>query len=431
MKKYTKYKNTNIEWLDQIPEHWDAMKLKRLSINVITGKTPSSENQVYFTPEFNWFTPGDFKEVKVSSSKRKISNIAVKECNMNVFSKHSVMLVSIGATLGKISLSLEEGTSNQQINTIVFDETLMTPLYGFYYLISKKEMIKQMSNASTLAILNQSQTNELIFAVPPQSEQKAIAEYLDKKTSEIDQIIDAKKKLIALYNEEKSALINRAVTKGIDDKAKLKPSGVEWLGDIPQHWEVKKLKFVAVVNQDSLPDSTDKELIINYVEISDVKYGNGIINQTEYRFEDAPSRAKRIVKDGDIIISTVRTYLKSIAVISNPLKNMIVSTGFAVITPVNISSAYLGFIANSNKFVAVIISLSVGVSYPAINPDGIMNINIPLPPLKEQEKIVDYIEKNVSVIDKKIANAKRLIELMSEYRTTLISEVVTGKVKVV
>lgn len=146
-----------------------------------------------------------------------------------------------------------------------------------------------------------------------------------------------------------------------------KHSGIEWIGEIPEHWEVKKLKYVASCNDDVLPESTDKKMLISYVEIGDVNLSNGIENYSELTFENVPSRARRIAKFGDVIISTVRTYLGAITRIDNEFKNLIVSTGFAVVRSKNIISPFLGYYVKSQGFIDQVISLSTGVSYPSIS----------------------------------------------------------------
>ncbi|MER3330144.1 MAG: restriction endonuclease subunit S, partial [Candidatus Kapaibacterium sp.] len=263
------------------------------------------------------------------------------------------------------------------------------------------------------------------------------AKYLDKKTSEIDQIIDAKKKLIALYNEEKSALINRAVTKGIDDKAKLKPSGVEWLGDIPQHWEVKKLKQVANMrssNVDKKTKENEKKIeLCNYVDV----YKNDFIDSS-ISFMKASASDEQIknfiLSKGDVILTKDSESPDDIAIpalVIEDFDNVICGYHLAHIKPINILGGLLFRMLQSKFYKSYFKVASNGVTRYGIGIDKFNSVPILLPPLEEQEKILGYIEKNVSVIDKKVANAKRLIELMTEYRTTLISEVVTGKVKVV
>ena len=202
-----------------------------------------------------------------------------------------------------------------------------------------------------------------------------------------------------------------------------KDSGVQWRGKVPSHWEDCKIKFIASCNDDVLSEKTNTTEIIDYVEIGDVVYGQGITNSTQYEFTDAPSRARRITRKGDIIVSTVRTYLKAIAPIDDT--EPIVSTGFAVIRPRKIDSLFASFAFISNLFVEKIVSLSVGVSYPAINASQIVNIKIPCPPLPEQQSIASFLDAKTKPIDDIIAKREKQIELLEEMKVAIISHAVT------
>ena len=138
--------------------------------------------------------------------------------------------------------------------------------------------------------------------------------------------------------------------------AKYKDSGVEWIGEIPEEWRSSRLKYLVTINDESLPETTDDDYQMKYVDISSVKSGDGIINYQEYSFISSPSRARRIVRHGDVIVSTVRTYLKSIAKIEKPDENLIVSTGFAVIRPRKVNYNYIGYIFYSEHLIGEIIS---------------------------------------------------------------------------
>lgn len=209
---------------------------------------------------------------------------------------------------------------------------------------------------------------------------------------------------------------------------KYKPSGIDWIGEIPDDWELNKIKYCATINDDVLSETTDENMEMNYVDISSIKKGN-IDKKETLKFVDAPSRARRKVKSGDIIVSTVRTYLKAIARVSNPENNLIVSTGFAVIRPKQINSDYLGNLFLSEHLIGEIISRSVGVSYPAINSSQIGDIKIPCPSKHDQTAIANYLDEKTAQIDKLIANKQKLIELLKEERTVFINEAVSGKGK--
>lgn len=207
---------------------------------------------------------------------------------------------------------------------------------------------------------------------------------------------------------------------------KYKQTRCAWLKEIPEHWGFKRVKNVATYNDEALDERTDPDLEIEYVDISSVSLINGIEKTESMSFEKAPSRARRKVKDGDIIVSTVRTYLKSIAPICKPQENMVVSTGFAVIRPSeNLFSGFAGYLLQSNGFVGDVVANSVGVSYPAINASDLVRIPAVEPPLEEQKAIARFLDFKTARIDALISKKKALLDKLAEKRTALISHAVT------
>lgn len=202
-----------------------------------------------------------------------------------------------------------------------------------------------------------------------------------------------------------------------------KASGIDWLGDIPSHWEMSRVKYVVTYNDEVLPESTDKEQEINYVEISDVSFEKGVEKSTIIKFGEAPSRARRVTKIDDVIISTVRTYLKAIAKIK--VDNLIVSTGFAVLHPQLINPHFLFYSLSTSGFLEEVESHSTGVSYPAITATDLVNLSITLPPVAEQEVIAAYLDDVTGKVDALIAEKRKQVEDIRAYRTSLITETVT------
>ena len=206
---------SGINWLRDIPEHWKTTKLKYVSI-VQTGSTPSTSVEKYWDhPVKDWFTPGDFNTFRLSSSNRRVSEAAFNEGACRTFPKNSTLLVGIGATLGKVGIATVECSANQQVNAITFNDKVY-PLYGAYYLSSCNDALNSVSNASTLAILNQDQTKQFPMVIPPISEQKAIAEFLDEKTEKIDALITELEKQLEELAEYKKAVISEVVTGKVD-----------------------------------------------------------------------------------------------------------------------------------------------------------------------------------------------------------------------
>jgi len=436
MNTYNTYKDSNIEWIGEIPEHWEEKRIRHLA--EIYGRIG------YRGYKVTDLVPKGEGAITISPSNMKDFNMQFDNCTYLSWEKYNespeimiykgdILFVKTGSTYGKSSFVQdipEKATINPQIvvlKNIECDSKLL------WYIIKSNNIqcqVEQTVVGGTIPTISQARINNYSFPIPNElQEQKAIAKYLDKKTAEIDQLIADKQKLVDLYQEEKMAIINQAVTKGINPNAKLKDSGIEWLGEIPEHWEVKKLKYVVSLNDESLSENTDDDTIINYIEIGSLN--NGIIGSSEHLFKNAPSRARRIVRNGDVIVSTVRTYLKAIAQITENENGYIASTGFAVLRPKIINSNFLGYYSHSQLFIDNTISNSVGVTYPAINASDILKFSIPIPPSLEQIEIVQYIEKESTRINHKIATAEKYINLLTEYRTSLISEVVTGKIKVI
>ncbi|WP_230941790.1 restriction endonuclease subunit S, partial [Burkholderia cepacia] len=185
-------------------------------------------------------------------------------------------------------------------------------------------------------------------------------------------------------------------------------------------------RSVATYNDEALDEKTDPDFEINYVDISSVTLVNGIEKIETMSFEKAPSRARRKVKDGDIIVSTVRTYLRAIAPIDDSSKNMIVSTGFVVIRPKeNFHSRFAGYLLQSNGFVGEVVANSIGVSYPAINAGDLVRIPAVEPPLEEQQTIARFLDFKTMQIDALITKQQALLDKLIEKRTALISHAVT------
>ena len=205
-----------------------------------------------------------------------------------------------------------------------------------------------------------------------------------------------------------------------------KDSGIPWLGEIPKHWNICRLKDEVTFNDEVLGDKTDADYEILYVDISSVSLIEGIVQKEPMSFEDSPSRARRIVKNGDVIISTVRTYLKAITQIQDAEDNLIVSTGFAVLRPKeNLFPRFLGYWVQSENIIGAIVSNSVGVSYPAINATDLVRLPIVKLPLKEQTAIAHYLDTKLREIDALIDKQQTLLEKLAEQRTAVITHAVT------
>lgn len=427
MSSYSGYKSADIRWIERIPEQWQVKPLFAVLRELKDRNRGNQEDNVLSL-----------------SYGRIIRRDLSQNFGLLPESFETYQLVSPGDIVLRLTdlqndkKSLRVGLVNEKgiitsAYTSLASSSEIIPKYA-YYLLHAYDLMKVFYNegAGVRQSMNYKDLRRMPVIIPSLPEQQAIAVYLDRKTAQIDTLIAKKQKQIDLLQEQRTAIITQAVTKGLNPSVPMKDSSVDWLGDIPEKWEVKRLKDIAFVNREALTAMTDGELEIHYIDISSVD-STGIINEPEIvKFKDAPLRARRIIKNGDIIISTVRTYLKSIAFIQSDEENLIASTGFATLSAkFGISPDFLFSLVSSHPFVEMVTANSVGVGYPAISSSALSNIPVWVPPtLEEQNQISEYIRTKTTAIDNQVRSIKKLIQHIQEYRTALISEVITGKIDV-
>lgn len=204
----------------------------------------------------------------------------------------------------------------------------------------------------------------------------------------------------------------------------MKPSGSALIGAVPFSWDVKPLKYCVAINKEVLLESTRPDYAFRYIDIGSVNFADGITGYEEVTFDNAPSRARRIVHCGDTIVSTVRTYLKAISRIDDD-NDVVASTGFAVLMPIHINSCFLEFFCKSNAFCDEIDKQSAGIAYPAVNTSQVGRVYMPIPPIPEQQAIAAFLDDRCRQIDGIVADLERQVEILRQYKKALITETVT------
>ena len=430
MKRYSEYKDSGVKWIGEIPGHWKKNKIMRLFTHIGSGTTPKGDQ--YYTDESNgipWINSGDLNYGFLTKCNKYITEKALNDIStLKKYPINTLMIAMYGASIGKYAISHIEGCTNQACCALygIKDELNLT--YASYLMGPCKQKWIEESFGGTQPNISAEKIKQTWLPLPPLPEQEAIVTYLDSKVAKIDEYISIAEKKIAALEELKQTIITEAVTRGIHKDVPMKDSGVKWIGMIPEHWEIRRLKNIVLCNSDTLSENFPKEEVIKYVEISDVNYTSGIINVQNISFGEAPSRARRITKKNDVIVSTVRTYLKAVAKIQED--GLIVSTGFAVLHPIIGNSSFLSYFVLSESFINNVIADSKGISYPAISTSDLVCIAMPLPPLSEQQEIVTYLDSKVANINQLCQAERSQIEKLKEYKQRLISDVVTGKVKV-
>lgn len=422
-------RDSGIEWIGEIPITWDARRTKEL-FGTLSGNGLSTDLQA--DDGIPFYKAGDIsacdKFLEVAKSFVDFS-IAEKR-SFNIIPAMSIVFAKIGEAMKKNSRAITtiECCIDNNCQALIPKSIDL----GFaYYLLLSIDM-RWFDNAGTLPCVSVYKLMQSLMPYPPLAEQKKIADFLDGKCAEIDELVQTEEKMIEELKAYKQSVITEAVTKGLDSAAPMKDSGIEWIGAIPQSWRTMPIKHCCKINLESLKDTEKDDLLINYIDISSADENGNINFVDEITFLNAPSRARRIIRKGDVIISTVRTYLKVIALIDEKYDGFICSTGFAVLTPLEkVEARFLYYNIYTDSFTSRVSYYSNGISYPAINSSVLATLHITLPSIDEQKQIADYLDEKCAKIDEMIAIRTEQINQLKEYKKSLIYEYVTGKKEVV
>ncbi len=441
---YPNYVDSGKDCLGQIPAHWQVLTLGRLGrFFKGSGGTKAEKSETGYP--CIWY--GDLytqHEFHITSAVASIGAELAE--NYEQIQYGDLLLAGSDVTpwrIGRSAVNLITERAYCGADTIIFRSNgeLDARYLGYLGDCTPSRYQKLcMGRGVTVMHIYGSELRNLVVPLPPLAEQRTIAAFLDRETARIDQLIAKHELLIERLAEYRNAVITRAVTKGLpadaardaglDPEPRMKFSGNDWIGDVPEHWDTKRLKYIATTNDDVVAESEDPLREILYVDIGSISPSKGMTATEEMVLEDAPSRARRLVQDGDTIVSTVRTYLRAVAPVQNPPPEMVVSTGFAVIRPRDIDSGYCSWALREHRFIEEVVANSNGVSYPAINASQIGELSITVPPSVEQCAIAQYLDQKTARIDALAERASTAIERLNEYRTALITAAVTGKIDV-
>ena len=426
----SKLKDSNIEWLGKIPSNWNLIKGKYLfTLRTTKGNTKQVE-LLSPTQEYGVIPQKLYEKLTGMRPVKLKSNTDLNQ--MKSIYKGD-FYISLRSFQGGFEYSNYDGIVSPAYQ--VFYPSKQVNRNYFKYLFKDKSFIQKL-NSYTMSLRDGkniafSDFGNTYLPFPALDEQNKIADFLDKKVSQIDDISKKIQQEITDLEEYRKSIITKAVTKGIDKNVPIKNSGDKMIGEIAASFKLVPLKYVANYNLHTLSDDTNPDFCFKYIDIGSVTTGH-INKYQKLRFADAPSRARRLVKNNDIIISTVRTYLKAIAFIQDLQKTTVVSTGFIVLSPKKnlIDPVYLRYAIENESFISKVQAYSVGITYPAINSSTIMNFKLVYPPFNAQKEIASYLDKKCKSINQIIEKKRTLINSLNQYKQSIIYEYVTGKKQV-
>lgn len=425
---YPGYRAARMRWLPPVPEHWNEQRAKTF-FREVDERSKTGQEELLSVSHLTGVTPRSQKNVTMFKA---ASYVGSKLCQPGdiVINTLWAWMAALGASrnLGIVSpaYGVYRPHRADSFNPAYLDYLLRTRAYVAEY-IGRSTGIR-----SSRLRLYPNQFLDISLLQPPRPEQDQIVAYLRAQDAHVARLIKAKRDLIGLLSEQKLRIIDHAVTRGLDEAVAFKTSGIEWLGDVPAHWTVKPLKRWVRLNASTLGEKTNPVFEFRYLDIGSVKTGRLAKELERLRFANAPSRARRVLRRGDTIISTVRTYLKAIWYVNEEADDLIASTGFAVLTPGReVEPEYLGYVIQSSGFVNRVTANSIGIAYPAIAETVLGRFPVVMPPtLEEQQEILAYIKAESAPLDQAIEQALTEIKLIREYRDRLIADVVTGQVDV-
>ena len=407
IKKYEKYKESGIEWIGKVPENWKPSKLKYYA-NVITGNTPSTNVEEYFSDDNGvpWVKPGDLSEFNtITTSKQRLTEKGLLQSRL--VRKGSVLVGGIG-DIGKLGVAGCDLTTNQQIHSIEGNINKIDDAYLKYLLYSSIDELQKKSSSVVLSILTKTKLLDLEIVLPSDYEQTQIANFLDHQTAIIDDLIGQKEKLITLLKEKRQAIINEAVTKGLNPNAKMKNSGIEWLGEVPEEWKIVKLKRIAKIRNGK--DQKDVQ----------VDEGGFPVLGTGGEF----GRASIFLYNKPSVLLGRKGTIDKPQYIDEPFWT--VDTLFYTEIFDDCDPLYVFYLCQQIPFNLLQESSAV----PSMTQDNLNNVVLCKPPLKEQKEISISLKLKLKEFDVLIEQSNFQISKLKDYRQSLISEAVTGKIDV-
>lgn len=440
MRPYPAYKDSGVEWFPEIPEHWEVWKLAHAVPVISSGTTPSTENPAYYLDgEIPWVNTGDLNDATLQDCAKRVTELAVMDHSpLKLYPIGSVVIALYGATIGKLGILGFSACVNQAC-CVLSPSGGIDSRYLFFWLLGFRNRIITLASGGGQPNISQEIVRSLRLALPPLPEQQAIARFLDKEVAKIDALVAEQRRLIALLAEKRQAVISHTVTKGLNPATPLKPSGIDWLGDIPEGWEVVPLKHVTLSRCDGpfgsgLKSEHYSDAGVRVIRLQNIKLGAFAGEDEAFVDEEYASTALagHDVESGDLLLAGLGDD-------RNPVGRCCVAPDD--IAPALVKADCFRFRVDHSRVKPLFVALQLSAS--AVRDAGVLatgttrsripltvmaNRCLALPPPSEQEAIVTKLLEIQAQFDALSTTAQSAISLLQERRAALISAAVTGKI---
>ena len=428
-KPYPAYRDSDVEWIGQVPEHWRVTPLKVIA-ETVNGATPESGKPEYWDGDIAWYTPTDIDNEVASElgvPRRYITQAGYESCAVKLSPPGSVIL-STRAPIGSVGITTIPSTINQGCRTLIPAQDVPTS-YLASTLVAAREELRLRGNGTTFQELSTEALRSLRVPMPPRSECVSIASGLDRETTRIDALIAKKSRFIELLKEKRQALITHAVTKGLDTNVPMRDSMSEWIGEVPEHWRVCSLGYLSRISTGGTPDRKNDSYWngeIPWVKTGEINYK--IISDTEERITDAglSNSATFIAEPGTILMAMYGMGVTRgrVAVLGIPASfNQACA---AISCSSGVHNWYVFYcLCAAYRFIR---DLGNEASQVNLNLEIVSKIKVPVPPLLEQEEIEKHLVAQLQKLDAIEQRVSNSISLIKERRSAFITAAVTGQI---
>ena len=417
---YPDYDDSDVAWFRTVPRHWGMVHLRR-HMDIVNGGTPASSDEACWDGDAAWLTPDDLgrnSRKLIGAGRRSLTEYGLHNSSATLCPAGSVV-VSTRAPIGHLAVTTIPAATNQGCRTLVPTEAINCD-FAYYSLLASRQVLEALGKGSTFMELTPTELGSHRIPLPPSSEQHSIATFLDHETAHIDKLVTKQESLIERLDEYRTALVTRTVTKGLPPEAAeaagldpapaLKDSGVEWLGEVPEHWEIKSLVRAVIFQRGhDLPNDVREPGTVPVVSSAGV---------SGHHAEAAAT--------GPAIVTGRYGSIGDFYVIDGPFWPL--NTSLYSIDLRGNDVMFLIFLLRSLK--PLFIANAAKSAVPGVDRNDIHGIQVAIPGREEQEAIAGYLKTMSERIDALRAKAELSIERLSEYRSALVSAAVTGKIDV-
>lgn len=414
-------KESGIDWIGQIPEEWEVKGIKHIFEEIGSGTTPQSDNETFYDGDINWIQSGDLYQTdEVIKVSKTITYQGFQSTSaLKIYQQPFIALAMYGASVGNVAISCIDACVNQAV--VVMLGTSEKVRFGKYAIEASKNNLIFSAQGGTQPNISQNLIKNWNIPQPDSSEQTKIADFLDKKTAQLDKVKALLEEQIQKLKDYRASLIYETVTKGLDKTVPVKDSGIDWIGQVPQGWEISKIRYLVTTRSEKrITDSS-----IPYIGLENIESQTGKFVETGIQVDKSENI---VVEIGDVLFGKLRPYLRKYWRATFPST---ASSEFLVFQSSELDMNFLYYAIQSDSFIEEVNTSTYGSKMPRASWEYIKNMKITFPSsLVEQQKIANLLDEKTAQIDNLIQIKNQQIKNINKQRQTLIYDYVTGKRRV-